>query len=1192
MTIVKKDEIIESGLFAQANESAKAFEKTLIDISNGYKELLKVTKTNILQTDPNSAAGIQKQAEQIKKAKVALTELQKVERTRENLSKRLKVADSDQAKEVAKLRAELQRKNKAVKEEVALNNSAEGSYRKLSIQLNQARAKYKDLAASEKQNTTDAKKLISEITRLDTKLKGIDKTVGQSQRNVGNYSSAFRGLGSALRSVAQAAGVTFGIIGATRLLTGAIGLVREYEKTNAELNGVLNKNKEETIELREAQKSLGETTEFTASEVGELQVAYARLGFEQTQILSITEATLRGATALQADLGETAELVGGTLRAFNLDASEAGRVVDTLVASTQGSALSFDRLKTSLGVVAPVAANANFTLEETAALLGTIVDRNIDASTAGTALRNIFLANAKSGDTFNESLNKISNSANKNKTAVELFGVRTATVATILADSQVKAQQFAQDLALAGGTAEEVAKKQLDTLDGSLKLLNSAWEGYILRLNDATGAGSFLTDAIQFLGKNLSTILDIVGNAVVVFLSYKATVLAVNSSLKLVAFTQKAFGIATAFLGGGLKAATGAMKVFNKVTKANVIGAIVAVVIALVAAFKAFGDEASAASKAQDRFNKASENAAKAVADEQNEVQQLVAVARSENATREQKLEAIRKLNEISPEHLGNITLENINTRETTEAINGYVSALKRKSLEQAISAQRSELVSNVLKEEAKALGDNVGVIDKIASGLSNLSFTDLFKLGTGNAADVDLKNLQNASNDLADTDKKNKDASIAGAQEELAAFDALIAKKLESGEISIDDVISGKGSKGGAAAAKRASTVLEKYRSDLTKTNKLKEKLLGDGSGFNSTPFNKAIDKAEELEEKIKRLEILLKGGGFTFDVEIAKQEDDDLSEFLKRTEAEEKIEQDKLDARAKLNKDFNDALQADLDKELEDQFKKEDELAKKEEERKKSFYDSIDKAAEAFAESERQRSEQAIKRLDDEITKRQQNADFLRGLAQDSSQSAIDNLAFENQKIAELQREKQKEERRAKQAELAIAAVRSYTAALEGGAKPIEALGQTTGGITALLSFINSLPGFYGGTENVANDLAGNKFSNGRDGYLVKVDGKERIMTGMQNAKTKGLSNEELAYAGELYNNGMLTAQSVESSVVLNQNKINTLGIEKAIERGLASIEMPDASIDVNELQGIITKVITHKNTIKKIKTKLRVG
>ena len=76
------------------------------------------------------------------------------------------------------------------KEEIAGIDKSQGAYRKLSKELNDQRNRYKDLAAAEQESSQEAQDLLVSINALDKRLKGIDATVGQFQRNVGGYTEA------------------------------------------------------------------------------------------------------------------------------------------------------------------------------------------------------------------------------------------------------------------------------------------------------------------------------------------------------------------------------------------------------------------------------------------------------------------------------------------------------------------------------------------------------------------------------------------------------------------------------------------------------------------------------------------------------------------------------------------------------------------------------------------------------------------------------------------------------------------------------------------------------------------------------------------------------------------------------------------------------------------------------------------
>ena len=68
-----------------------------------------------------------------------------------------------------------------------------------------------------------------------------------------------------------------------------------------------------------------------------------------------------------------------------------------------------------------------------------------------------------------------------------------------------------------------------------------------------------------------------------------------------------------------------------------------------------------------------------------------------------------------------------------------------------------------------------------------------------------------------------------------------------------------------------------------------------------------------------------------------------------------------------------------------------------------------------------------------------------------------------------------------------------------------------------------------FWEGSEKIEDDLKGNKMHNGRDGYLIAADGKERILTGADNAKLGGMSNEDLVKNALAFENSYLPVVSI---------------------------------------------------------------
>ena len=159
----------------------------------------------------------------------------------------------------------------------------------------------------------------------------------------------------------------------------------------AKVKAITGANRSEFLRLSKSAQDLGRSTFFTAQQVAELQTNYGKLGFTTQEILDAQEATLMLATATDSDLARAAIVAGSAVRGFGLDASETQRVVDVMAVAFTSSALDIEKFQTSMTKVAPISAAAGISLEATTAVMATLTDAGIEASIAGTSLRNIFL---------------------------------------------------------------------------------------------------------------------------------------------------------------------------------------------------------------------------------------------------------------------------------------------------------------------------------------------------------------------------------------------------------------------------------------------------------------------------------------------------------------------------------------------------------------------------------------------------------------------------------------------------------------------------------------------------------------------------------------------------------------------------------------------------------------------------------
>ncbi|HAS91001.1 MAG TPA: phage tail tape measure protein [Clostridiales bacterium] len=136
---------------------------------------------------------------------------------------------------------------------------------------------------------------------------------------------------------------------------------------------------------------------------------------------------------------------------------------------------------------------------------------------------------------------------------------------------------------------------------------------------------------------------------------------------------------------------------------------------------------------AQKTLKDISDKVTESISSEKGMLEGYLSIAKNENVSKEERLRAIKELNKISPEYLGNIDEEALRTGKATAAINAYVDSLyKRLELEVA-TGELQELMAKRLKMTMQGYEGQVGFWDKIKAGVKSVLRTlntSAFKLG------------------------------------------------------------------------------------------------------------------------------------------------------------------------------------------------------------------------------------------------------------------------------------------------------------------------------------------------------------------------------------------------------------------------------------------------------------------------------
>ena len=542
--LIKPDSSI-TDLIAQLNALIAKYEEMKGKISASASDLAKSlgSMSGATEQQREAIAGISEQSEKLAREYKAVADAQRsasLQEQRANAAKR-------EATQIDKLLVQLQK-------------SKEGSYNRLSAQYRLNKIRLNEMSLAERQGTEAGRQLETETRLIYEEMSRLQKATGKYTLEVGHYENALRRLPGPLGSVVnsftqmrasvrglansdlplgvkafQGFGVILGgVVGMFAMLgryvTGSIKTLREFEQANADLSTILGVSRSEMTALTESAKSLGRTTEYTASQVTELQTALAKLGFKEGQIMGMQKSILQFATAVGANLGEAAEVAGSTLRAFNLTSADTDDVLGTLAVATNNSALSFEKIRTSIGTVFPVANAFGLSVKDATALLGSLANAGFDASTAATATRNILLklvdangklakqlgGSARSFDEIIDGLQKLKEQGTDLNEALELTDRRSVSAFSSLLSGAESAKELRASLEDVSGELDRIQSQRLDTLEGSVKLMKSAWEGLTLAFEESNGifksTVDWLTKIIQKTQELLFPVQTGVGN--------------------------------------------------------------------------------------------------------------------------------------------------------------------------------------------------------------------------------------------------------------------------------------------------------------------------------------------------------------------------------------------------------------------------------------------------------------------------------------------------------------------------------------------------------------------------------------------------------------------------------------------------------------------------------------------------------
>lgn len=333
------------------------------------------------------------------------------------------------------------------------------------------------------------------IVRLLFNTADFDKNIKRAKGEIGNFEKGITSMagkiGPALSGFAAFAGISVAIGDAVRTSM-------EFEKSLSSLKSLTGVTTQELSYFKDEAIRLGSTTTQTASQVVD---AFKLMGSQIPSLLQnkealvqVTESAIVLAEAAEIDVPEAAKALAGSLNQMGASSSHAAEYINILAAASQQGSADIPYLNKAIENAGGAASSVGVQFNELVAAIEAIAPKITDAGSAGTNLRNIFLTLESSADkNLRPSVvglsQAVENLAAKHMNATEMtkmFGKESVTAALALVSEKDKFVELTGAITDTN-TAFEQQRINNDNVAGSVKGLQSAWEGLILTVNNSNG---------------------------------------------------------------------------------------------------------------------------------------------------------------------------------------------------------------------------------------------------------------------------------------------------------------------------------------------------------------------------------------------------------------------------------------------------------------------------------------------------------------------------------------------------------------------------------------------------------------------------------------------------------------------------------------------------------------------------------
>lgn len=317
------------------------------------------------------------------------------------------------------------------------------------------------------------------------------------------------------RQMLVTSGLFTGALGVGGLATDVVRTGVRFQDSMNTIQGITQASGEEMAALSEKSRELGRDMMLpmaTATGASQAMLELVRAGFSVQQAMDASRGSLQLAAAANLEEAEAAQIVGTTLNAFALDATEAGKVTDVLANAANEFPGEMKDFGYSLSQSGAVAKSFGVDLEDTTTALGLLARAGIKSSDAGTLIKTMLLSLTDTGKPAQEAIRELGlelydqegkfkgleyvykrlTEASKEMTQEQyqaatqtLFGTDAARFAGLAAGASAEEWDKFRKAMERTGSAADVSNARMEGMPGAIERVKNSWQDLALTIFDA-----------------------------------------------------------------------------------------------------------------------------------------------------------------------------------------------------------------------------------------------------------------------------------------------------------------------------------------------------------------------------------------------------------------------------------------------------------------------------------------------------------------------------------------------------------------------------------------------------------------------------------------------------------------------------------------------------------------------------------